>query len=86
MRRIPTQLLESALAFTLGGVALLAVLTTNLRPAGTVFLAAIAAYILGRQLLFPLRDLPRRTNHGRTVTMIVAAVVVLADVVVAVLT
>ena len=84
MRRIPTQLLESAVAFIIGGVALLAVLTTNLQPAGTVFVGAIAAYILGRQLLFPLRDLPRNTSYGRTITMIVAALVVLADVLMAV--
>ena len=82
MRRVPTQLLESALASTLGLVALLAVLQGGFRPEGAVFVASIAMYVLGRQLLFPLRDLPRHTSHGRALTMIAAVLVVLADVLV----
>lgn len=78
VRRIPTQLSESTLALLVGLAALLAVWTTAPRPAGIVFVAAIAAYTLGRQLLFPLRDLPRRTAHGRVFTMAVAGLVLVA--------
>ena len=85
-RRIPTQLLESALALALGAGALLAVSSGAVAPAGVVFVGAIAAYTLARQLLFPLRDLPRKTSHGRVLVAVVAAVVVLLDVVVAVVT
>ncbi len=78
VRRIPTQLFESTLALLVGLAALLALWTTTPRPAGIVFVAAIAAYTLGRQLLFPLRDLPRRTAHGRVLTMALAALVLVA--------
>lgn len=78
MRRIPTQLLESAVAFTIGLAALAVVTSFDVRRGGTVFVAAIAAYTLGRQLLFPLRDLPRHTDHGRFVTMAIAAAAVVA--------
>src|SRR5438046_9251951 len=53
-RRIPTQLLESALALSLGLLALGAVLGHG--PAGGAFFAAaLAAYTLGRQGLLRLR-------------------------------
>jgi phosphatidylglycerol:prolipoprotein diacylglycerol transferase len=84
-RRIPTQLMESALAFTLGVAALLAVRRAAVGPAGTVFVGAIAAYALGRQLLLPWRDLPRKTSKGRTVTAAVAAAAVIAAITVGVL-
>lgn len=84
VRRIPTQLIESTIALAIGLVALLVVWSTTTRPAGTVFIAAIAAYTLGRQLLFPLRDLPRHTDHGRTLTMGIAAIAIAVDVAVAV--
>lgn len=73
LRRIPTQLLEAALAATVGLAAWTAVMARPAPPAGTVFIAAMAAYTLGRQLLFPLRDLPRHTHQGRTLTMGLAA-------------
>lgn len=84
VRRIPTQLLESALALIVGLVALLVVWKTTPRPAGVVFIGAIAAYILGRQLLFPLRDLPRNTARGLTITTVIAGLVLAIDVAVAV--
>jgi phosphatidylglycerol:prolipoprotein diacylglycerol transferase len=84
-RRIPTQLQESALALALGLGALLAVLRATVEPAGSVFVGSIAAYTLGRQLLFPWRDLPRKTSHGRTLAAAAAAAIVLADVAVAIL-
>jgi phosphatidylglycerol:prolipoprotein diacylglycerol transferase len=83
-RRIPTQPMESALAFTVGVIALLAVLSGAVEPAGTVFVGAIASHTLGRQLLFPWRDLPRKTSNGRTLTAAVTAAVALAAIAVAV--
>jgi len=84
-RRIPTQLWEAALAFSLGLAALLAVLNGSVEPAGAVFVAAIAGYTFGRQLLLPWRDLPRKTPHGRRITVVATAAVLLAYFVVAVL-
>lgn len=85
MRRIPTQLLEATVALLVGLAALLAVLTTTPRPAGIVFVGAIAAYTLGRQLLFPLRAGPRHTAYGRILTMALTGLVIAVDVAVAVL-
>jgi len=84
-RRIPTQLLEASLAFAVGLAALLAVLKGAVEPAGAVFVAAIAAYTFGRQLLLPWRDLPRKTPQGRRLTAAVSAAVLLGCIVVAVL-
>ena len=84
MRRIPTQLLESAVALVIGLVALLVVWTTTPEPAGVVFIAAIAAYTLGRQVLFPLRVVPH-TARGRIFTMALAGVILTVSVAVAVL-
>jgi len=82
-RRIPTQLLESALAASVGVAALISLAVDH--PAGVVFVGAIAAYTLSRQLLLPLRDLPRKTTRGRTLVMLTAALIIAADVGVAVL-
>jgi phosphatidylglycerol---prolipoprotein diacylglyceryl transferase len=84
VRRIPTQLLEAALALTLGLIGLITVLTTTARPAGVGFIGAMAAYTLGRQALLPWRDIPPNTAHGRTLTTAISALVLLAAVVVAV--
>jgi len=78
LRRIPTQLLEAGLAFAVGAGAATLVVGDAASPAGFVFAAAIAAYTLGRQLLFPLRDLPRNTASGRTLTVVAAAAVLVA--------
>ncbi|GAA3514723.1 prolipoprotein diacylglyceryl transferase family protein [Georgenia daeguensis] len=75
IRRIPVQLLESALSAVLGTLALLVVLQLPTSGDGLVLVATVAAYVLGRQLLFPLRSIPRATVHGRTITLLVAAVV-----------
>ncbi|MHB1509304.1 MAG: prolipoprotein diacylglyceryl transferase [Acidimicrobiales bacterium] len=80
VRRIPTQLLESAVAFSIGLPALLAMWNTTPRPGGVVFIGTIAAYTLGRQLLFPLRDNSRKTAHGRTFTMALTGLVILVDI------
>ena len=79
VRRLPAQLFESVLAFSLGFTALLAV-APGAKHGGAVFVAAIAAYVLGRQALFPLRILPRNTRHGRSVTTLLAAAVLVAAV------
>lgn len=79
LRRIPTQLLESALALVIGGGALAVIAADEASPAGVVFAAAMSSYTLGRQLLFPLRDLPRNTSSGRTVTLVAVAAVFVAS-------
>lgn len=54
-RRIPTQLLESAAGLVIGVVAGLLVLSDALGLQGAVFVAAVAAYVLVRQMLLRLR-------------------------------
>lgn len=81
-RRIPVQLLES------GSAALLAVLTgliawrTPPQSAGFLFLGGLAAYVIVRQVLFPLRGLPRATRYGRTVMLVVAPAALAASILV----
>ncbi|MBW0114322.1 prolipoprotein diacylglyceryl transferase [Pseudonocardia sp. KRD-169] len=70
VRRIPTQLVESACALLIGSVAGTVLLVVDTEPAGAVFVATIAAYTFGRQLLFPLRSLPRHTRYGRQLVML----------------
>lgn len=85
VRRIPTQLLESALAATIGGTALLVLVTFGFSELpGIVFIGTMAAYVLGRQLLLPLRAESSKTRHGRAIALAVAATLLLADIVVAV--
>ena len=79
-RRIPTQLLESSLALSLGLLALGAVLGHG--PAGGAFFAAaLAAYTLGRQGLLRLRAEPRKTRLGGLATSALAALVLVAAIV-----
>lgn len=77
-RRIPVQLLEAACAAAVGLLALLLVVPGT-HPRGLVFVGALASYTLARQLLFPLRQLPRQTRYGRPVMLVAGAVVLLAD-------
>ena len=79
VRRIPVQLMESAAAALVATVALLLLVAVQ-PPGGTVFVGAIAAYTFARQVLFPLRTVPRDTAHGRRIVMVVTALVVVADV------
>ncbi|MBA2633389.1 MAG: prolipoprotein diacylglyceryl transferase [Chloroflexi bacterium] len=79
-RRIPTQLLESAAGLLIGVVATLLVLRSPSAP-GAVFVAAVATYVLVRQLLLRLRAEPHNPTRAR-VTAAAAAVVLVADVVV----
>jgi phosphatidylglycerol:prolipoprotein diacylglycerol transferase len=79
-RRVPTQLLESALARILGLLVLVAVL--NRGPVGgDFFLAGLSAYTLGRQGILHLRAEPRKTKWGGLVTAILVALVLVAAVV-----
>lgn len=78
VRRIPVQLLEAAMAFAIGIGALALFLAGPLPLPGALFVGAVAAYTVGRQLLFPLRREPRRTSAGRLLTLTAAGVVVVA--------
>lgn len=81
VRRIPVQLFESAMAGTVATLTLLAVLLLDPAVDGLLFLAGLSAYTLGRQVLFPLRGIPRKTANGRVITMVVTGLVLVAAVV-----
>lgn len=85
VRRIPVQVLESTMAAALAVTTLLMVLGSALRVDGLVFVAGFATYTVGRQFLFPLRGLPRKTTYGRQITLLVAGATFFAAVVVGVL-
>ncbi len=85
-RRVPTQQLESLACLVIGLAALLLVLPTRRPAAGTVFIGALAAYTVCRQLLFPCRAEPRRSSLGRVASMIAAGLALAADVIVAIVT
>lgn len=74
-RRIPTQLLESLLCLAIGSVALILVLLSVVGVSDALFLGAVAAYVLGRQFLLPLRLEPRKSSAGPRLTMSAAALV-----------
>lgn len=76
--RVPVQLLESSLSGVVGALALAAVLLVGTSAGGLVFVAGFAAYTAGRQLLFPLRGIPRTTAHGPMVMLGSASLVALA--------
>lgn len=85
VRRIPVQLLEAAMAFAIG-IGTLALFSSGPLPLpGALFVGAVAAYTVGRQLLFPLRYEPRRTSAGRLLTLAAAGLVVVAAVLASVL-
>ena len=79
VRRIPVQLIESGLSATVGALALLTVLLAPTAGTGLVLVGTLAAYVLGRQVLFPLRSIPRATAHGRAITLLIAALVLAAS-------
>jgi Na+-translocating ferredoxin:NAD+ oxidoreductase RnfE subunit len=78
MRRIPTQFVESLLAFGVGLIALAAVLTRG-TSGGGIFVAGIAAYILIRQGVLRLRGGVPKSLRITQLTAMVAAVVLAAD-------
>ena len=59
----------------IGLAALLLVLQARRPAAGTIFIGALAAYTLCRQLLFPYRAEPRRSSLGRVASMTAAGLV-----------
>jgi phosphatidylglycerol:prolipoprotein diacylglycerol transferase len=75
VKRIPVQVMESGLAAVLAAAALAAALWAPGAGSGLVLVSSVAAYVLGRQLLFPLRSVARATTHGRLVTLVTASVV-----------
>jgi phosphatidylglycerol:prolipoprotein diacylglycerol transferase len=77
VRRIPTQLVESVAALLIGLAALLAVSVQAPVPSGGVFAAALAGFVLGRQLVFPLRAMPRATRYGRPIVGLVSVAVLI---------
>lgn len=85
-RRAPTQQLESLACVAIGLAALLLVLQARRPAGGTVFVGALAAYTVCRQLLFPHRAEPRRSSLGRGTSMIAAGLVLIADIIVATVT
>lgn len=85
LRRIPVQLMESATALVIAALSLALDLLGMVRPDGVLFVASMAAYIFVRQLLFPLRDIARRTSWGRSATIVVSACLLTASVVLALL-
>lgn len=84
-RRIPTQLMESTLALGIGLLSLAAVLAWGVHH-GTVFVAAVTAYTLGRQGLLLLREERRQSRLGTPLIAAAAAVILLADVAASVVT
>lgn len=84
-RRIPVQLLEAAMALVLGVAALGLIMAVTLPVPGALFVGAVALYTGARQLLFPLRHEPRRTPTGRIGTLVAAATIAVAAILISVL-
>jgi phosphatidylglycerol:prolipoprotein diacylglycerol transferase len=85
VRRVPTQLLESSLAAALAVLVFMALWSGVARPHGVVWIGGLAAYTLGRQLLFPLRSQPRTTAAGRVVVLVGTFAILWLDLAVALL-
>ena len=81
IRRVPTQLMEAALAGGLGVAALTFVLRVGTAHGG-VFAASLAAYTLLRQGILGLRAEPRRSTIGPRLTAAATAAVIVADLVI----
>jgi len=80
VRRIPTQLLESALTLAIGVALLIVVLTHHPAIPGALLATGLAAYTLGRQGLLLLRVERRRSAFRSSVVAVVAAVVLVTGV------
>lgn len=68
-RRIPVQLAESVLAATTGLAALALAWSTNRTGFPAIFVGFFALFVVGRQMLFPYRAIPRHTRIGRPMTI-----------------
>lgn len=77
-RRVPTQLMESALAFTVALIALLVMLSYGPQH-GRLFVAALAGYTLVRQGLLRLREERRQSNYGTFLVAAAATLTLIAD-------
>lgn len=77
-RRIPIQLLESAVGLLIGVVTLLVVPGVALPIHGVVFIAAFALYALVRQILLRLRAEQRKSSRSLPMTAVAFALVSLA--------
>ncbi|MDI1289614.1 MAG: prolipoprotein diacylglyceryl transferase, partial [bacterium] len=64
VRRIPVQLVEGAAAGVLAVVASVLVWRSLPQPPGALFAADVAAYVIVRQLLFPLRGQAQHSRRG----------------------
>ena len=76
IRRFPVQLLEAAAGLVIGLGTLSLLLLVELPVPGLLFIGALAAYTLVRQLLFPLR-VESRTARGRVWTMLACGAVLI---------
>lgn len=77
-RRIPTQLLESALSLAIGIGALVAILLAGAQGGG-VFVAALAAYVAGRQPILGLRAEPTRWTRAASPLLALGVSALVAD-------
>lgn len=77
-KRIPTQLVEATLLAVIGGGALAAVLVTGTQGGG-IFVASVAAYVVGRQPVLGLRGEPSRWARVAAPIAGVAAAALVAD-------
>ncbi|OJV60991.1 MAG: hypothetical protein BGO38_09790 [Cellulomonas sp. 73-145] len=82
VRRIPVQIMESSLCSVLAALSAVAVVTSHAAGSGLVLIVGFAAYLVGRQLLFPMRAVARVTRNGRMVTLVVASAVLATGLVV----
>jgi len=77
MRRVPTQLLESAIGATIGVVALTLVLTVAPPVHGLVFVGALGIYAVIRQGLLRLRAEQRKSRRTLPLTAVAATIVLM---------
>jgi len=84
-RRIPTQLMESAVAAAVGAISLYVVLTGGTRG-GAVFVGALALYTLFRQAILSGREERRQSSNGAALVGSVAVIALIADVLLVTLT
>ena len=78
IKRVPVQLMESGSALILALVSTALILLAMPTPRGLVFIGGLSAYLIVRQLLFPLRGVPRKTTHGRVITLALASATLIA--------
>lgn len=79
-RRIPIQLWEALLALVLGLMTLLIGLQRTINVPGAIALGGLAAYTIGRQILFAFRLEPRRAPVVRWSALGIAGAILAADV------